>query len=68
MQSCEKPALQMRRALDTKESLLARLRTMNDEIDAGLHKEENGERTAAFRKTYAQVLVDLELVSHLLQS
>jgi hypothetical protein len=57
-------AVQMRRALDTKEALLSRLRTMNDEVDAGMHKEENGARTAAFQKAYAQVLVDLKLVSH----
>lgn len=52
----------MKAALDTKESLLAQLKRMNDEVDAGMHKEVNGQRPEAFQKAYAQVLVDLQMV------
>ena len=54
----------MRAALDTKDLLLARLTKMNDEIEAGMHSEEGGQRPAAFQKAYAQVLLDLQMVSH----
>lgn len=52
----------MRAALDTRDLLLARQAKMNQEIDAGMHKEEGGQRPAAFQKAYAQVLVDLQMV------
>lgn len=52
----------MRAALDTKDLLLARLEKMNEEIEAGMHKEEGGQRPAAFQKAYAQVLLDLQMV------
>ena len=52
----------MKTALDMKEMLLARLKRMNDEVDAGMHKEENGQRPAAFQKAYAQILLDLQNV------
>lgn len=54
--------VQMRAALDTKELLLSRLTKMNEEIEAGMHKEEGGQRPAAFQKAYAQVLLDLQMV------
>jgi len=60
----ETSTVQMRRALDAKEALLSRLRTMNDEVDAGLHKDETSPLTIAFRKAYAQVVDDLHVVSH----
>ena len=52
----------MKTALDMKEMLLARLKRINDEVDAGMHKEENGQRPAAFQKAYAQILLDLQNV------
>ena len=52
----------MRAALDTKDLLLARLAKMNEEIEAGMHKEEGGQRPAAFQKAYAQTLLDLQMV------
>lgn len=55
----------MRAALETKDLLLARLQKMNDEIEAGMHKQEGGQRPAAFQKAYAQVLVDLQMVKPL---
>ena len=52
----------MRAALDTKEMLLARLATMNEEIEAGHHREKGNHRPVAFQKAYAQTLMDLQLV------
>ena len=52
----------MKAALDSKEFLLAQLKKMNDEVDAGMHKEIEGQRPETFQKAYAQILVDLQTV------
>ncbi|KAG2495072.1 hypothetical protein HYH03_006683 [Edaphochlamys debaryana] len=59
---------EVQRALEVKESLVARLATLNEEAARGLHTDENGGRTEHFQLQYTGVVLQLKETNTVLEA